>query len=71
MRNIKLPKNPYALFFPFLIIYIIYVLVFPRDAKLFDQRLYLNLAEYLLTFHFKEPLFDTGWIPTGPGYPIY
>ena len=70
MRNIKLPKNPYVLFFPFLILYIIYVLVFPTDGTSGDRPQYLSYAEYLLTFHFKEPLFDSGWIPTGPGYPI-
>ncbi len=70
MRNIKLPKNPYVLFFPFLILYIIYVLVFPTDGKIGDEPQYLSYAESLLTFHFKEPLFDNGWIPTGPGYPI-
>ena len=70
MRNIKLPKNPYVLFFPFLILYSIYVLVFPTNGKYGDESQYLNYAENLLTFHFKEPLFDNGSIPTGPGYPI-
>ena len=70
MRNIKLPKNPYILFFPFLILYTIYVLVFPPNGTAGDAPQYLSYAESLLSFHFKEPLFDTGWIPTGPGYPI-
>ena len=70
MRNIKLPKNPFVLFFPFLILYIIYVLVFTASGTAGDSAQYLSYAESLLTFRFKEPLFDSEWIPTGPGYPI-
>ncbi|MEL4457162.1 glycosyltransferase family 39 protein [Lutimonas vermicola] len=70
MRSIKFPKNPYVLFFPFLILYIIYVSVFSRDVNYGDQGMYLKWAEYLLTVDFKEPLNDNGSIPNGPGYPI-
>jgi 4-amino-4-deoxy-L-arabinose transferase-like glycosyltransferase len=70
MRHIKLPKNPYILFFPFLILYIIFILAFPIDVNIGDQGSYLNWAEYLLAFDFKELLYDNGRIPNGPGYPI-
>lgn len=70
MRSIELPKNPYVLFFPFLILYIFYVLVFPPDGTIGDGAVYLKYAKQLLSFHFKEPLFDSGSLPFGPGYPI-
>lgn len=63
-------RNPYLLFFPFLIIFIIYILVFsPADLTAGDPARYLQYAQNLINGFYSPPTPGINLI-NGPGYPI-
>jgi len=68
MRN-KILKNPFILFLPFLILYIVIAILFPTNGTTGDEGLYLKLGHRLLNGFFSpnRPNIDLG---NGPGYPI-
>lgn len=68
MRVIKLNKNPYLLFSPFLLFYIVLVLIFPTYGITGDENRYLMYGNNLLHgFYSPASHIDIG---DGPGYPI-
>jgi len=69
MRNINLTRNPYLLFSPFLILFIVIVLKFHSDVMEGDEGGYILLAQNLLNGFYSPPAPDINlwW---GPGYPI-
>src|SRR4029078_10113831 len=69
MRSIKIPKNPFLLFLPFLILYIALALIFHTTGKMQDEPRYLMFAQNLVHGFYSPPppAIDIG---DGPGYPI-
>lgn len=64
----KITKNPYLLFLPFLIIYIIYILINPSDFSGDDIR-YLQFAKNLIHGFYSPPAPNID-LTNGPGYPL-
>jgi len=69
MRNFKLTRNPYLLFSPFLLFYIIFVLITQVDKLTGDEYRYVYYADNLLKGFYSPPPPYVD-IPNGPGYPI-
>jgi 4-amino-4-deoxy-L-arabinose transferase-like glycosyltransferase len=69
MRGIKITKNPFLLFLPFLLLYIVMVLILPTHGTTGDENRYLMYAQNLLHGFYSPPAprIDIG---QGPGYPI-
>lgn len=65
----KLSRNPFILFLPFLILYVVIVIVFPTQGTWGDESRYLQLAQHLMNGYFSPPRphIDLG---NGPGYPF-
>jgi len=68
MRSIK-TKNPFLLFSPFLLLYIVLVLIHPTHGTVQDEPKYLMFAENLIHGFYSPPAPDID-IGDGPGYPI-
>ncbi len=69
MKNIKITKNPFVLFLPFLILYIVIVFIFPTKGIHGDEGRYLMYAHNLLHGYYSSPPPDLD-LSNGPGYPI-
>ena len=69
IKNIKLPKNPWLLFLPFLVLYIIFVLIFPTTGHQGDEERYLMFANNLVNGFYSPPAPDIN-LTNGPGWPI-
>jgi len=69
MRNFKLTRNPFLLFSPFLVFFILLVIKQHTDAMEGDESGYLYFANNLLQGFYSPPAPDINlwW---GPGYPI-
>jgi 4-amino-4-deoxy-L-arabinose transferase-like glycosyltransferase len=65
----KLNRNPYLLFLPFLIFYIVIAFVFPTHGITGDENRYLKYAQNLLHGFYSDPPPNID-IGDGPGYPI-
>jgi hypothetical protein len=67
--DIKITRNPFILFLPFLILYILIVISFPTNGTSGDEERYLYFAHNLINGYFSPPIphIDLG---NGPGYPI-
>ncbi len=63
----KIPHNPYILFLPFLLFYILIVLYFQPDDLWGDQDRYIMYAQNLLQGYFSKG--DPN-LSSGPGYPV-
>lgn len=63
-------KNPFILFLPFLIFYIVMIILFPANILAGDQSRYITNAQYILTG--KLPLHNSviNLLGDGPGYSI-
>lgn len=70
MRKIFLIKNPFLFFLPFLIFYIILVVIFPTTGTDGDESRYLIYARYMIdgTLPLTDLNFDH--LGNGPGYSI-
>jgi hypothetical protein len=68
-KNIKRSKNPFLLFLPFLIIFIIYVVLNPTHGNQGDESRYLKFAHNLLHGFYSPPMPGIN-LTNGPGYPI-
>lgn len=68
MGNIR-TKNPFLLFLPFLLLYIVLVLIFPTQGSTQDEPRYLMFAQNLIHGFYSPPAPDID-IGDGPGYPI-
>jgi len=69
MKKINIIHNPYLLFFPFLVAFILFVLAFPSDGKGGDELRYLYYAQNLIHGFYSPPTPNIQLI-NGPGYPI-
>lgn len=69
MKNIKLTRNPFILFLPFLVFYIAIVFLFPTNGTYGDEGRYLMFAHHIINGFYSTPApkIDLG---NGPGYPI-
>ncbi len=70
IKNLKLTKNPFLLFLPFLILYLVLILIFAtNEVSRDDQGRFLIYAQNLLHGFYSPPPpnIDLG---NGPGYPI-
>ena len=69
IKNIKLNKNPFILFLPFLILYLILILIFANNELNGDEGRYLMYAHNLTKGFYSPPppAIDLG---NGPGYPL-
>ncbi len=67
VKTLKGIKNPYLLFSPFLILFIVYVLIFLTDGHSGDQPRYLRFARNLIHGSYSPPEVD---LRNGPGYPL-
>jgi hypothetical protein len=69
MRNLKFTRNPYLLFSPFLLLFIVIVLFVHTDTMEGDESGYLYFAQNLLHGFYSpaSPGINLWW---GPGYPL-
>ena len=69
IKYIKITKNPFILFSPFLILYLILILIFANNKELGDEIRYLTYAENLINGFYSPPPphIDLG---NGPGYSL-
>jgi 4-amino-4-deoxy-L-arabinose transferase-like glycosyltransferase len=69
MRKFAIPKNPFLLFLPFLVFFIVLALILPTHGNASDENRYLMFAQNLLHGFYSPPApgVDLG---TGPGYPF-
>jgi hypothetical protein len=69
MIKIKITRNPFILFSPFLFLYLVFVFKFPTNGTMGDENRYLMFAQHLLNgfYSWPAPNIDIG---DGPGYPI-
>lgn len=68
IKKNKITRNPYLLFLPFLIVFIIYVFLNPTNGQ-GDEKRYLMFAQNLV-HGFYSPLAPNINLTNGPGYPI-
>jgi 4-amino-4-deoxy-L-arabinose transferase-like glycosyltransferase len=68
-KNLKLSERPFLLFIPFLIFYVILILIFAKTANYGDENRYLKYAANLTHGFYSPagPFLDLG---NGPGYPL-
>jgi hypothetical protein len=69
MRNVKTGKNPFLLFLPFLILYVLLIFIFSIDENYGDEGRYLFYAHNLLQGFYSPPAPDID-LGNGPGYPL-
>ena len=69
MKKTNILKNPYLLFSPFLIAFIIYVFIQPTNGTFGDEPRYLLYAQNLNHGFYSPPDWNV-WLINGPGYPI-
>ena len=70
IQQLKDSRNPFLIFLPFLILYILYVIKFHNDTLEADEARYLQFANNLLHGFYSPPAPDIDlWC--GPGYPIF
>lgn len=69
IKDIKVIKNPFLLFLPFLILYTLLILTFAKPGNEGDEGRYLMYAHNLIHgfYTFPPPYLDLG---NGPGYPL-
>ncbi len=69
MRNFKIPRNPYIFFSPFLVLFLIYVLMFPSKGDTGDEFRYMMFAHNITNGFYSPPYPDVN-LTNGPGYPL-
>lgn len=69
MKNIKIPTNPYLLFSPFLLFYVIFVSFMYSEIHVGDEGRFIFYAQNLLNGYYSLPEPHVNLV-SGPGYPI-
>ncbi len=69
MKRLFATKNPYLIFFPFLLIYIAIILYFPTNGKFGDETYYLKFAHNIINGFYSPAAPDID-LMYGPGYPL-
>jgi 4-amino-4-deoxy-L-arabinose transferase-like glycosyltransferase len=67
-RNIRVTENPYLLFLPFLLLYILFVLIFQHSSLQGDEDRFLLYAKNLTIGYYSPPSHIT--LGQGPGYSV-
>jgi hypothetical protein len=69
IRNLNLKRSPFIIFLPFLVLYLVVVLIYAKNENTGDEIRYLNYAHNLTQGYFSlsYPYIDLG---NGPGYPL-
>lgn len=69
IKRIQSTKNPYFIFFPFLVLYIVLIVLLSQSAFVGDESRYIMFAENLTNGFFSPPppAVDLG---NSPGYPL-
>ena len=69
LKNHKLTQNPFLLFLPFLILYVLVILIFAKPNNIGDEGRYLMYAQNLIHGFYTRPApyLDLG---NGPGYSL-
>ncbi|CAN5804373.1 hypothetical protein BH11BAC4_BH11BAC4_04270 [soil metagenome] len=70
LNNIRLPRNPYLLFLPFLFLYVLVVLLFQSNPLWGDEIRHFNEAQNLLHGFYSPPAPKVE-LRNGPGYPLF
>jgi len=68
-KKIKIPENPFLLFSPFLLLYIIFVIVVQTKPLFGDEPDYIFYAQNLIHGFFSPPPPDI-YLRSGPGYSL-
>jgi hypothetical protein len=68
-KKFKKPENPYLLFFPFLLLYVIFVLLIQTEPLFGDEPDYIMYAQNLIHGFYSPPPPDI-YLRNGPGYPL-
>ena len=69
MKKLVVTKNPYLIFFPFLLLYVAIVLYLPTNGKFGDETYYLKFAHNIINGFYSPSAPDID-LMYGPGYPI-
>ena len=69
IKNNKFSKNPFLIFLPFLILYVILILLFSVTQNHGDEIRYITYAKNL-THGFYSPPYPYIDLGNGPGYPL-
>lgn len=69
MKNIKITRNPYLFFLPFLLFYIVVVLIMQKNALWGDEIRHFSQAQNLLQGFYSPPSPNVT-LGNGPGYPL-
>ena len=48
MKKLNLPKNPFLIFLPFLVLFFLIVLIYPTNGTFGDENRYLIYARYMV-----------------------
>jgi hypothetical protein len=67
-KNNPIYQNPYLVFSPFLLLYIIYILIFQKEELFGDESRFLSYADNLIHGYYAPPDLTLG---QGPGYSIF
>ncbi len=70
MKKIQLPKNPFLLFSPFLVLFVIIALLYHTDGNYGDESRYLFYARYMIDGMLPHTDPDFDYLGNGPGYSI-
>lgn len=70
MKDIKLTRNPFLLFAPFLILYFIVIIIFRPTGMVGDESRYLIYAQYMINGFLPDSEINFDTLGNGPGYSI-
>ena len=70
IKNIKTIKNPFLIFAPFLLLYIILIIIFPTDGMGGDESRYLTYSQYMINGFLPQNEAGFEILGNGPGYSI-
>ena len=69
IHDIKIFHRPWLLFLPFLVLYIIFVLIFPTNGHQGDEERYLMFADNIIHGFYSPPPPNVN-LTNGPGWPL-
>jgi len=70
LGKIKITKNPFLLFLPFLLLYIIIIILIPTNGMSGDESRYLIYSKYLINGYLPPTQSSFDILGNGPGYSI-
>lgn len=70
MKNIKITRNPFILFLPFLFFYITLIILYRNDGIVGDESRYLLYSGYMINGYLPAEEINFNYLGNGPGYSI-